>query len=194
MSSDKLFSVYGKVGMDETPGMRKALEAVLGPVKDALNDKVYWDNIKFEDREYKRRDGFIPYARNHGGLELSLHVPQCESHDWDHFLGFGECNDCSDDGTHCVAEAGDDCRYENDGHLDAFLRTAICYEGIERGRMKFYLYLEGGNNDAPYFRSEHLPTLFETEFSTKGVFDIQRAAAPHIKKLLKLIKGKKNAK
>ena len=49
--------------------------------------------------------------------------------------------------------------------------------------------MSGGNGDAPYFREKYLSTLFEAEFSCKSPAGLKRAAAPHIKKLMKLIGG-----
>lgn len=177
-------------GMDEIAGLREAIEKVLNPVKDIFQSHVYWDDLKYTDREYKPREGFIPYSHNKGGLELTLHVPKCEEYNFD-FLDFGTCDGCFQDGPECCADHGGECLYDMDGHLDAFLRVALKFEGLHEGELKFYIFVEGGNNDAPYFRSKYLPTLFEAEFTAKSVRGVPAVASKHVKKILKLIKGKK---
>lgn len=177
-------------GLDEVPGLIEAMGHALAPLTLALKDQAYWaSDLAPSPTEYKSRDGFIPYAHNKGGLELALHVPKCEEYDWG-FLGFGECDECgkTQDAKGNLLQCGyqgQECALESDGHLDAFMRIWLKFEGLdEEGRLSFYLVMEGGNNDAPYFRSKHLPTLFERSFTCRTVAGFQRAAAPHIRALL----------
>ena len=110
-----------------------------------------------------------------------MHIPKCEEY------GFGsvEFGECDDNECECHNEDGNgECGYENEGYLDAFLRIRLKFEGLdEKGVMKFYLFAEGGNNDAPYYRN--VPTLFETEFTAKNMSDLRAKAKKHIQKLIK---------
>lgn len=169
-----------KLGMNEVVGLKAALTEVFEPVRDVLRNKAYWeDELQPNDLEYKSRDGFIAHSHNCGGLELSLHVPECESSNWS-CLEFGEHDEncCSDSGCN------------NDGELDAYLRIILKFEGINAdGEMEFYINASGGNNDAPYFRVSELPDLFEASFTAKSVAGIKRAASKHIKALIKEVQG-----
>jgi len=169
-----------KIGVDEIVGLKEAMQAVMVPIRDLLREKAYWDReLKFDELEYKSRDGFIPYSHNCGGVELGLHVPECEQCDWD-FLEFGE--------PEIDEETGEP--YENEGELDAYLRIILKFEGIDdNGDLQFYINVAGGNNDAPYFRVSKLPDLFEAEFTCKSVAGLKRAAARHVKAAMKLIGG-----
>lgn len=180
-----------KTGMNEVAGLKEAITFAMAPILAVVNDKAYWGPYTLEEVEYLRRDGFIPRSHNCGGLEISVHVPVCEQYDFG-FLEFGECDGCAEDGG-CTGDDerypndGGECGYETNGDLDAFFRIRLKFEGIQDdGSLKFYLFAEGGNNDAPYFRS--LPTLFESEFSCKSVAGLKRASSKAIKELLKLIK------
>jgi len=167
-----------KIGVDEILGLAEAMRLAMAPIRDLLRDKAYWNReLEFEALEYKRRDGFIPYSQNCGGVELGLHIPECESYEWN-FLEFGEHDsDCCDENG-CNA----------DGELDAYLRIILKFEGIDDdGNLNFYLNVAGGNNDAPYFRVSELPDLFEAEFSCKTVAGLKRAAAKHIKAAMKVV-------
>lgn len=177
-----------KIGMNEVEGLESAIAEVLKPVQTKLKDLVYWNDLSLDQVEYKSRDGFIAHSHNCGGLELSCVVPKCESYEFE-FLEFGDCDDCGNaeeypENDHMCGYEGRECGAESDGHLDAFLRIRLKFEGITTdGDLGFYLFLEGGNSDAPYFRN--LPTLFEAEFTCKSVKGLKRAASKHIKALLK---------
>lgn len=170
-----------KIGVDEVLGLNAAMQAVMLPVRDALREKAYWDeSLEFRSLEYKSRDGFIPYSSNCGGVELSLHVPELEQDEWS-FLEFGELTE---------EYLRDEEPWENEGELDAYLRIILKFEGIAKdGSMQFYMNVCGGNNDAPYFRVQNLPDLFEAEFTCKSVAGLKRAAAKHVRSVLKLIGG-----
>lgn len=184
-----------KLGMNEVEGLREAIAESFKPVRDALREKVYWgDQLKFENVEYKSRDGFIPYSHNCGGLAIDLIIPKCEEYSFG-FIEFGECDGCSDDNESCTGddskypEYSGQCRYESEGYLDARLRIWFKFEGInEDGELEFYLNASGGNYDAPYFRS--IPTVFEASFTCKSVKGLKRAAAKHVKALVAMIEGK----
>lgn len=179
-----------KIGMNEIKGLETAIREVLTPVRDALKDKIYWDDLEMEQVEYKSRDGFIAHSHNCGGIEFSAILPSCESYNFN-FVEFGECDECGNEetypeGDHQCGYEGQECGYESEGHLDAFFRVRLKFEGIsDEGSLKFYLFAEGGNNDAPYFRS--VPTVFESEFECKSIAGLKKAAAKSIKGLLKLI-------
>lgn len=173
-----------KIGVDEIVGLNAALTETLIPIKKTLKDRIYWSDLEFESVEYKRRDGFIPHSHNCGGIEISVVLPKCEEYDFEHLVEFGEHDDdCA------LMTEGEDCSCgEGDGLLDAFLRIRLKFEGIqEDGSLQFYLFAEGGNHDAPYFRNT--PTVFEAEFSAKSVAGVKRAASKSVAKLIKLIKG-----
>jgi len=175
-----------KVGVDEIVGLKAAMQSAMAPIRALLRDKAYWDReLSFSDLEYKSRDGFSPYAHNCGGVEMGLHVPECEKYDFD-FLEFGEW-----DGEHyCDGTDKENCEcpYGVDGEYDAYLRIILKFEGIDDdGSFNFYLNISGGNNDAPYFRVSKMPDLFEAEFSCKSVAGLKRAAAKHIKAALKVV-------
>jgi hypothetical protein len=180
-----------KIGVDEIVGLKAAMIDVLKPIQKIIKNKVYWNDCELEAVEYKRRDGFIPHSHNCGGVEFSLVIPKCEEYEFG-FIEFGECDGCADDGKTCLGddtlypENGGECGYISEGHLDALLRVRLKFEGIQDdGSLQFYLFLEGGNNDAPYFRN--VPTVFEAEFSCKTVSGLKRAAAKHVKALIKAV-------
>lgn len=180
-----------KLGMNEVVGLKGAMATVFKPVQDVLKEKVYWDNCELDEVEYKGRDGFIPHSHNRGGLMIGIHVPKCESYEFD-FLEFGECEDCDyskEDGL--CGYKGQECASESEGHLDAYLRIWFKFEGIDdEGNLQFYINACGGNGDAPYFRVEHLTDLFEASFTCKSLAGLKRAASKHIKALVKLIESK----
>lgn len=167
-----------KIGVDEIEGLRAALVDAISPVTKALKSKIYWyDEIEINDLEYKSRDGFIPYSHNFGGVKIGLHIPECESYEFD-FLEFGE--------PEINEETGEP--FENEGELDAYLRIIIKFEGFDDdGYMTFYVNVSGGNNDAPYFRVKNMPDLFEAEFRCKTVSGIKRASNKAVKGILKLM-------
>lgn len=176
-----------KIGMEEIEGLERAMRSAFQPIVDSIADRVYWyDKDSLVSRaEYKSRDGFIPYADNHGGLELNAVIPKCEEYDFS-FLEFGECDDkeCK-----CHKEGSNgSCSYEDEGHFDSKLRIFFKFEGIEDDKLKFYLVMSGGNNDAPYYREKYMPTLLEASFESSSLFGIKRAADKHVNKLLKIIK------
>lgn len=183
-----------KLGMNEVVGLRGALAKALEPVRAYVADRAYWTEVKFEDAEYKSRDGFIANRDNCGGLFVDIIVPKCEG---DSFpcLEFGECDGCNEDCSKCTADEEDssgECMSETEGHLDARLRVWLKFEGInEDGEMEFYLNACGGNGDAPYFRVGNLADLFEADFTAKSVAEVPRAAAKHVKALLKVLGGAK---
>lgn len=170
-----------KTGVDEIVGLKEAMEAAMLPVRNLLREKAYWDReLEFSALEYKSRDGFIPYSHNCGGVELGMHVPECEQYEWS-FLEFGELTE---------EYLRDEEPWENEGELDAYLRIILKFEGVaEDGTLQFYINASGGNNDAPYFRVSELPDLFEASFECKSVAGIQRAASKHIKALIKIVEG-----
>jgi hypothetical protein len=157
--------------------------------KIGIQDKAYWlrDNSILEESEYKSRDCFMAHSHNCGGIEIRQIIPECEQSEFD-YLEFGEW-----DGTHYCDESDTDncdCSYENDGHYDAKLRIWFKFEGYdsESGELSFYLYLGGGNGDAPYFRTHSEQTIFEASFTCKSVEGLKRSANKHFKDLLKIIK------
>ena len=105
-------------------------------------------------------------------------------------MEFGECEECGDakkypQGDHQCGYDGVECADESDGGLDAALRIWFKFEGLEDGALKFYLYAGGGNGDAPYFRTKGEIDLFEASFECKSLGGLKRAAAKHVKALLK---------
>lgn len=184
MGQIKLVSNHGyKIGIDEVKGLKDVMIQVMKPVQALLLDKIYWGHgLELNEVEYKSRDGFIAHSHNCGGIELSLVIPECESSQFT-YLEFGQW-----DGSHygCDDETQCECSFDTDGHYDAFLRIRLKFEGIEDDKLKFYLFIEGGNEDAPYFRS--VPTLFETEFTATSVTDFKKVSKKYIKKALKFLK------
>ncbi len=171
-----------KIGMNEVLGLKLVLTRAMQRVQKEVFGFVYWGTPKIEETEYLHRDGFIPYAHNCGGLELDVIIPECEQYNAPSALEFGEC-----DGE---PECGEYCTCDDDGHLSAKLRIAIRFEGIDEktDQLKFYLFAEGGNNDAPYFRSKYLPTLFETEFKVSNLQGLPKELDNRINKLIKKLK------
>lgn len=167
---------FSKVGLDEVKGLENAMRSALKPIQKHLEEKMYWARpLELSKSEYKGRDGFIPYSSNCGGLEISEHLPKCESYNFP-FIDFGECWE---------PESGDMENHECDEHCDAHMRIWFKFEGIEAGKMKFYLYLGGGNEDAPYFRTKYEPTIFETEFSARNLTELKTKGKAAVKTLLK---------
>ncbi len=175
-----------KIGINEVVGLKQAITEVMKPIQQALKDKVYWNDCKLEELEYKSRDGFIPYSHNCGGLELAVIVPKCEEYDFG-FLTFGEW-----DGEHyCDGTDKDNCEcmYDQDGEYDAYLRIILKFEGIEDGKLKFYLSMHGGNGDAPYFRTKYSEDYFEADFECSSIEGLKRASSKHVKALIKILTG-----
>lgn len=174
---------FEKTGIKEIQGLEAVMRKVMTPVLTEIKDRIYWnDDLALEDTEYKSRDGFIPYSHNCGGIEISLIIPKCESYEFD-FLEYGECDECNGE-TQCGYN-GQECAAESEGHLDAKLRVWFKFEGLENGEMSFYLYLGGGNGDAPYFRTKHEATIFETQFTAKTLKQVETKGTAAVKKLLK---------
>lgn len=178
---------FSKVGIDEIQGLKQEMIRLMKPIQDILKQSIYWSDVELFEAEYKYRDGFSPHSHNCGGIKIREHVPQCEEYEFD-WLGFGEW-----DGTHYCSDDNSDtceCMYDDDGHYDAFFSIWFKFEGYNEDtkELEFYLVMSGGNNDAPYFREEHLPTLFEASFTCKSVFELKRIATKHINKLIKVIK------
>lgn len=176
-----------KIGSQEIEGLEAEMHRLMKPVLDVLRDKMYWNReAEFETVEYKSRDGFIAHSHNCGGLMFHAVIPECESMEFG-FLSFGEW-----DGTHYCDETDIEncnCSEAQDGEYDAAIRIWFKFEGIqEDGSLKFYLVVAGGNGDAPYFRTQYEETYFEAEFSCKSISGLKRAAAKHIKAVLKLLK------
>lgn len=168
-----------KVGVDEVVGLKDAMQNVMQPILNVIREKAYWDSrLEFDVMEYKSRDGFIPYSSNCGGVVIALHVPECEQYDWG-FLEFGEMTE---------EYTRNEDRWENEGELDAYLRIILKFEGIGNdGNMSFYINVSGGNNDAPYFRINQLPDLYEGEFTCKSIAGLKRRSAKHVRAILKLV-------
>jgi hypothetical protein len=182
------YSSY-KIGVSEVRGLEQTMRQALQPVLDLINDRVYWGPAEMELSEYKSRDGFISYNHNLGGIEISLIVPSCEA---DSFtcLEIQECDYCAEsnaakEGDMC-GYAGKECGSEADGHLDSKIRVWLKLEELntDTGEMRFWLYLGGGNGDAPYFRTNYEQTYFEAEFTAKSLPGVLKAAKPHIKNLM----------
>ena len=174
-----------KIGVNEIVGLKDAMTQVMTPVMAVIQDKIYWSTLELDSVEYKSRDGFIAHSHNCGGIEFSLVVPKCEESGFD-FLEFGEHDDDCALNTDTQLMSEGTCG-ESDGLLDSLLRIRLKFEGLDdEGNLNFYLFCEGGNYDAPYFRN--LPTIFEAEFSCKSVTGLKRAAAKHIKSLIEVIK------
>jgi len=176
-----------KLGLDEVVGLEAAMREVAKPILDALREHMYWNrDVNWDKAEYKSRDGFIPYKSNCGGLEIIEVIPECERCDFD-YLEFGEW----DGEHHCDGTDTDNCEcaYAVDGEYDAKLRIWFKFEGFDEdtGSLNFYLYLGGGNGDAPYFRTKYESTVFEREFSCKSVAGLKRAASKHVADLAKII-------
>lgn len=184
-----------KLGMDEVVGLEMYMRAVFAPISEHITNLAYWttEDKLVDTVEYKSRDGFFANKDNCGGLEIRIVVPKCEEYDFD-FLKFGECDECGKseytEGDGQCGYEGVECASQNEGHLDAALRIWFKFEGLEDGTLKFYLYAGGGNGDAPYFRTKAEADLFEASFEAKSLAGIKRAAAPHIKALLKVLGGK----
>lgn len=168
-----------KIGMNEIEGMEKVLRDALEPVRQEFADRIYWGSVGIESTEYKSRDGFIPHSHNCGGVQIMEIIPECESLDWG-FLEFGEC-----DGE-CPPDAG--CQCDDEGHLSAKVRVWLKYEGQDvDGSHAFYLYMGGGNGDAPYFRTSYESTLFARTFKANDLQSLEREASAVVAELLKFI-------
>jgi hypothetical protein len=175
--------------MHEIGHLAATLRELMVPVQEHLKEHVYWNDCAIEDTEYKSRDGFIPYAHNCGGIEVSLVIPKCEEYSFP-YLEFGECDECKPDdkGNGYCGYGGQECTFEGDGHLDAKLRVWLKFEGLEGGVMKFWLYAGGGNGDAPYFRTKYEHDIFKLDFEAKTIAGVRREGAKAIAKLLKKLK------
>ncbi len=184
----KAVKSYEKIGVDEIEGLYDEMISTLTPVTKAIKDLAYWiDETPWTPSEYKSRDGFYAHSHNLGGPELYIVIPKCEEYNFD-FLEFGdyepqEKGQSDEDYEESMQSE------EGDGLLDAKLRVWLKLESIENNTLSFYLVLEGGNDDAPYFRNT--PTIFEADFQCKSVKGLKRAASKHIKKLLNIIGGAK---
>lgn len=172
---------FEKTGLNEVVGLKECLVSLMQPIHELLSDRAYWTDLGLEEAEYKSRDGFIPHSHNCGGVQLHLVVPKCEEGSFS-FLAFGECDD-----EECDHEI--ECSSESEGHLDAALRIWFKFEGIdeETNELKFWLYVGGGNGDAPYFRSKHEATIFEKSFSVKSLEELNVVGAAAVQEMLKVI-------
>mgnify|MGYP001613225003 CR=1 FL=1 len=174
---------FGKVGIDEVVGLKDILKDLIIPVVDRLKQDVYWDDLILYESEYKVRDGFIPYSHNCGGVEIGLMIPECESYEFP-YLEFGECEN-----EECNTETHEYCSCDDENHLSAHLRIWFKFEGInEVGDMEFYLVMSGGNNDAPYFRENYQPILFEKSFNASTLKQVRSKGIKAIKELIKSMK------
>lgn len=179
MRQVKMQYSFEKKGMDETPGLEKALRDVLKPLETHLVETlgVYW-GYNVDKAEYKSRDGFIPYKHNCGGIQIGVHLPVNEKYQFD-FV----------DWEYGIESDDDVCDHENcDGHCDGFLSVWLKFEGVENGVGKFYLVASAGTQDAPYFRISKLPTIFEVEFEAKNMTEVRKQGAIAVKKLIKALK------
>lgn len=191
-----------KLGLDEVKGLKEVMISIFLPVKEAIQDNVYWNTIELDELEYKSRDGFSAYSSNCGGLKISEIIPKCEEYEFD-YLEFGEV-DASDIEGYAEAKTDEDrealwdAEYEilsSEGYIDALLRIIFKFEGFDdNGNMIFYINLCGGNSDAPYFRLKNMPDLFEAEFKAKTLEAVKTKAKPHIAKLLTIIQNKRRKK
>lgn len=175
---------FTKIGLNEVKGLEEVLRELVASIEAHLKDNIYWNECKFDQAEYQSRDGFIAHSHNHGGLELGVVIPKCEEYDFE-FLEFGECDSDECDHDHS-------CDYEDEGHLDAYLRIFFKFEGFceTTGKMKFYLELSGGNGDAPYFRTKYLADIFSIEFEAKDFKELRTKGKIVVNKLLKVMRGK----
>lgn len=177
---------FEKIGVDEIEGLKSVLLKVMTPLTEHLKQSIYWNDLKPDWSEYKGRDGFIPHSDNHGGPELTIIIPKCESYEFG-FLEFGECDECAGE-TQCGYN-GQECSSESEGHCDAKLRFWLKFEGLnDQNEMEFWLYCGGGNGDAPYFRTKYESDIFETSFSAKTLKQVETRGVKAIKALIKVIK------
>lgn len=172
---------FSKIGMNEVEGLEQVLKELVQPIEAHLKKEIYWsDHVEFTPTEYRSRDGFIPHSHNCGGLDFQAVIPRCEEYEFS-FLEFGEC-----DGE-CDEEYG--CSCDDEGHLSASLRIWFKFEGLdEKNRMQFWLYMGGGNGDAPYFRSKYECDIFEKSFIAKDFKELRMKGARAVKQLLKVMK------
>jgi hypothetical protein len=178
-----------KIGMDEVVGLEDCLRGLMAPIRRALKAKMYWSQVDIDSVEYKSRDGFSAHSHNCGGLMIREVIPKCEEYDFA-FLEFGELTEC------CLAEPEDEescgSTCEGEGHYDAQLRIWFKFEGInDEGEMEFYLFVGGGNGDAPYFRSKHETDILEFSFTAKSLDQLRRRASKPIEQVIRLIKAGK---
>jgi hypothetical protein len=171
-----------KVGVNEIEGLLPAMRTAMEPVRAALKDRVYWNDCDTRESEYKSRDGFMPHSHNCGGAEIHVIIPKCEESSFP-FLEFGECDD--EECSHRDEAGSGECPAECDGHLDASLRVWLKFEGLDdEGTMRFWLYMGGGNGDAPYFRTQHEATVFEEAFEAKTISQFSQKAKRCVARLL----------
>lgn len=170
-----------KIGIDEMPELRLAMFEVLKPILVTLNNQQSATDrlFEFSEAEYKSRDGFIPYSHNHGGVQITGHIPEFCKDDYS-WISFGEHDD--------------DCKYhecncDDDGLLDAYLVLWLKYEGLdENGVGQFYIVVSAGNEDAPYFRIKNMPTVFESSFEASSVDEFKRRVDIHVANIIRMIK------
>lgn len=171
---------FSKVGVNEVEGLKDVMIEAIKPIQQAIQEHKYWGEVELRETEYNSRDGFIAYGHNCGGIEISEIIPECERYNFE-YIAFGECDD-----EECIANHDNGCSYGDEGHLDAKLRVWLKFEGLnENDEMEFYLYLGGGNGDAPYFRTKDEATVFESQFTVKSLAEFKRVARMHVSKLLK---------
>lgn len=182
----KMSTYTYKVGMNEVEGLEDSINKCLIPLKEVLQEKMYWCKPEFYPAEYLSRDGFIANSHNHGGLQLRAVLPKCEEYNFTS-ITFGEVTD--EDLKACKTDEDRELLYsshEDEGNLDAGLNIWFKFEGFnESGEMMFYLVVSAGNNDAPYFRT--IPTIFETSFTVKTLKQLEFKGTQAVKKLIKSV-------
>ena len=183
-----------KIGMDEVMGLENMLNQVVKPLQDILLKKVYWMNeVNFNKREYKSRDGFSAYSHNCGGIEFREVIPECEASSFN-FLEFGEVDSDDIDGYSSMSDEEKEIARDKEvddsiGYFDSALLIGISFEGFnKKGQLQFYIYLSGGNGDAPYFRTKSLTDIFDASISAYTMVDAQKKLTLQINKILKIIK------
>ena len=178
MSTLRSFSSR-KQYLDENDMLNLTVKKSLGPLQDYLKNRMYWNSeCELTPVECRSRDGFIPYSDNCGGYELHAVIPYCEHGD-DSVLDeycFNAEGDLLDD-------------FDCDGNYDKGLYIIFKYEGVnEKNEHVFYVNCSYGNGDAPYFRTKHLPTIFENEIKGKSISVIKNKLDKTIKVMIETLK------
>lgn len=164
--------------LDQNLMLDSTLKQAIASLKAYLKDKMYWSSCDFESVECRSRDGFIPYKDNCGGYQIHEIVPYCEHGD----------NSVLDEYCYENGELLDD--FDSDGHYDKGLYIIFKYEGLDdKGNHVFYINASYGNNDAPYFRTKHLPTIFENEIKGKSLSVIKNKLDKTVKVLINKLKS-----
>jgi hypothetical protein len=177
-----------KIGLNEVIGLKDAMREAMKPIQDLIKEKTYWiDEVEISESEYKSRDGFIPHSNNCGGLEIFQIIPKYELDNFD-CIPVTECTEYDNDGNE--TDLGN---HECDENCDHSLRIWFKFEGIElqgegKSVLKFWLYMGGGNDDAPHFRTKHEKTIFEYDFDAIDVKQFKFRAKEAVKKLTEVLK------